>query len=233
MSEIKNVVALDIETCPVAIGNIPVDNIKYLLEKSKSKRTQKIIDVEKIDDEKGKVVVGPGSIGMPELNRVVCVCTYDGEGYDIAYWVDLDLIDEKTIILLDVFEDEHEQVCRWDDEGEMLSHVLDIIKFNQKIVTFNGNSFDLKYIALRSLLNGIRKIPVPLPSPTKRQFLMRKPVREGTVSSVRATYTFPWLSTPWLRHVWMSSSAHAPHSPLALSLRSSSRAVAADGRCVQ
>ena len=57
---------LDIETKPIAIQDLPKENKIYLEEKSKNKRSGKIIDGENY---------GNGAIGRFDLNEILCCCT--------------------------------------------------------------------------------------------------------------------------------------------------------------
>ena len=56
---------LDIETKPIAIQDLPKENKLYLEEKSKNKRSGKIIDRENY---------GNGAIGRFDLNAILCCC---------------------------------------------------------------------------------------------------------------------------------------------------------------
>ena len=83
-------VILDVETCPIPMNQIPAENKEYLVEKSKNKRSGKIIDGESY---------GNGAIGKFELNRILCCCMKKDDQETIAHTGD-----EKDIIS-DVFGD--------------------------------------------------------------------------------------------------------------------------------
>jgi len=58
-------ICIDIETCPIKMSEIPPENKAYLEEKSKNKRSGKIIDGEGY---------GQGAIGKFELSKILCCC---------------------------------------------------------------------------------------------------------------------------------------------------------------
>lgn len=58
-------IILDIETKPVKMSDLPKENLAYLVEKSKNKRSGKIIDGESY---------GAGAIGRFDLNAILCCC---------------------------------------------------------------------------------------------------------------------------------------------------------------
>ena len=124
-------IVIDIETAPVKIAEIPEENLAYLLEKNKSKRTQKIFEMDK-DKITG---FGPSAIGMPELSKIICCCALDGDGGEqhIPYNI---------------------------SERDILLDVAGRLKNAGQIVTFKGNSFDLPMLKIRGLLNGVA-MPIP------------------------------------------------------------------------
>lgn len=59
-------ITFDIETCPIKMSELPPENKAYLEEKSKNKRSGKIIDGD---------IYGKGAIGRWDLNEIICCCT--------------------------------------------------------------------------------------------------------------------------------------------------------------
>ena len=83
-------VFIDVETAPVSLKDLPPENKAYLAEKSKNKRSGKIIDGENY---------GAGAIGKFELSKIICCCIKkDDEEIINAY-----IGDEKELIK-EVFE---------------------------------------------------------------------------------------------------------------------------------
>ena len=82
-------ICVDIETCPIKISEIPKENKEYLIEKSKNKRSGKIID----GDNYGKA-----SIGKFELNRILCCCVKEDDKEIEAFFGD-----SEAGIISDVF----------------------------------------------------------------------------------------------------------------------------------
>ena len=83
-------IILDVETCPIKISEIPKENKEYLIEKSKNKRSGKIIDGENY---------GQGSIGKFELSKIICCCVKRDDEKIINSYIG----DEKELIK-EVFE---------------------------------------------------------------------------------------------------------------------------------
>ena len=112
-------IVLDKETSPIALKDLPPENKAYLEEKSKNKRSGKIIDGESY---------GQGAIGKFELSKILCCCVKEDNKEIEAYY------DDEQVLIYDVFE--------------RLVH-------QDHIITFNGNSFDLKLLKLRGVINGL------------------------------------------------------------------------------
>ena len=83
-------ICMDIETSPIALKDLPPENKAYLEEKSKNKRSGKIIDGESY---------GQGAIGKFELNKIICCCIKKDDEKIINSYVG----DEKELIK-EVFE---------------------------------------------------------------------------------------------------------------------------------
>ena len=83
-------VFIDVETAPVSLKDLPPENKAYLQEKSKNKRSGKIIDGENY---------GAGAIGKFELNKILCCCIKKDDEKVINSYVG----DEKELIK-EVFE---------------------------------------------------------------------------------------------------------------------------------
>jgi len=111
---------LDIETSPIALESLPPKNKEYLIEKSKNKRSGKIID----GDNYGKA-----SIGKFELSKILCCCVKE---------------DNKEI-----------EAFFGDSEAGIISDVFSMLKNQDHIITFNGNSFDLPMLKMRGLIHGL------------------------------------------------------------------------------
>ena len=83
-------ITIDIETAPIALKDLPPENKAYLQEKSKNKRSGKIIDGEKY---------GQGAIGKFELSKILCCCIKKDDEKIINSYIG----DEKELIK-EVFE---------------------------------------------------------------------------------------------------------------------------------
>jgi len=81
---------IDIETAPINVKEIPKENLDYLVEKSKNKRSGKIIDGEGY---------GRSAIGKFELNKIICCCVKRDDEKIINSYIG----DEKELIK-EVFE---------------------------------------------------------------------------------------------------------------------------------
>ena len=79
---------LDIETKPIAIQDLPKENKIYLEEKSKNKRSGKIIDGENY---------GNGAIGRFDLNSILCCCVKIDDKETVSH------IGEEKDIIKEVF----------------------------------------------------------------------------------------------------------------------------------
>ena len=117
---------LDIETKPVKMSDLPPENKEYLIEKSKNKRSGKIIDGENY---------GNGAIGKPELNQIICCCVKKDEEEIISYPAEM-LIPQP-------------------DEKNIIDNVFKQIVTQDHIITFNGNGFDLPMLKFRGLIYGL------------------------------------------------------------------------------
>jgi len=80
---------IDIETSPIALKDLPPENKAYLEEKSKNKRSGKIIDGEGY---------GQGAIGKFELSKILCCCVKEDDEEIEAYY------DDEQVLIYDVFE---------------------------------------------------------------------------------------------------------------------------------
>jgi len=83
-------ICIDIETSPIALKDLPPENKAYLEEKSKNKRSGKIIDGESY---------GNGAIGKFELNRILCCCVKEDDNAIGSYSYEGD----EALIISDVF----------------------------------------------------------------------------------------------------------------------------------
>ena len=83
-------IVIDVETAPVSLKDLPPENKAYLEEKSKNKRSGKIIDGENY---------GAGAIGKFELNKILCCCVKEDDNGIDTYRGD----DEQGLIQ-EVFE---------------------------------------------------------------------------------------------------------------------------------
>jgi len=83
-------ICIDIETSPIALKDLPPENKAYLEEKSKNKRSGKIIDGEGY---------GRSAIGKFELNKIICCCVKRDDEKIINSYIG----DEKELIK-EVFE---------------------------------------------------------------------------------------------------------------------------------
>jgi len=83
-------IVIDVETAPVSLKDLPPKNKEYLIEKSKNKRSGKIIDGESY---------GNGAIGKFELNRILCCCVKENDEEIEAYYGD-----NEHVLIYDVFE---------------------------------------------------------------------------------------------------------------------------------
>ena len=72
-------ICIDIETSPIALKDLPPENKAYLEEKSKNKRSGKIIDGENY---------GQGAIGKFELNKILCCCVKEDDKEIEAFFGD-------------------------------------------------------------------------------------------------------------------------------------------------
>ena len=83
-------ITIDIETAPIALKDLPPENKAYLQEKSKNKRSGKIIDGEGY---------GQGAIGKFELSKILCCCVKkNNEGIINSY------IGDERELIKEVFE---------------------------------------------------------------------------------------------------------------------------------
>jgi len=82
---------LDIETSPIALKDLPPENKEYLQEKSKNKRSGKIIDGEGY---------GQGAIGKFELSKILCCCVKEDKAPIEAYYGDEDVIIRRVFSML-------------------------------------------------------------------------------------------------------------------------------------
>jgi len=117
---------LDIETKPIAIKDLPAKNKEYLIEKSKNKRSGKIIDGESY---------GNGAIGRFDLNEILCCCVKKDEEEIIAY-----AGSEDTYV---------------GDAKDIISAVFAQLVTQDHVVTFNGNGFDLPMLKMRGIIHGL------------------------------------------------------------------------------
>jgi len=82
-------ICIDVETAPIALKDLPPENKAYLEEKSKNKRSGKIIDGEGY---------GNGAIGKFELNKILCCCVKEDNNCIEVYK------GEEILIISDVFD---------------------------------------------------------------------------------------------------------------------------------
>jgi len=119
-------ICIDVETCPIPVKDLPPENKAYLEEKSKNKRSGKIIDGESY---------GQGAIGKFELNRILCCCIKKDDEDIISYI--------------------NENINHKEDEKFIISGVFEQLVGQDHVIGFNHISFDLPMLKLRGLIHGL------------------------------------------------------------------------------
>ena len=82
-------IVIDIETAPIPVNELPAKNKEYLIEKSKPKKSKKIIIGEGY---------GNGAIGKFELSKILCCCVKEDDKEIEAFFGD-----SEAGIISDVF----------------------------------------------------------------------------------------------------------------------------------
>lgn len=140
------IIALDIETVPVDINKLSPDVIRYLLEKDENKRTDNTRFFKKQKEpDLNTLEYGGNAIDKWYLNKIICCCMYDGEKYYKFSF------SEHAIFTDNILKEE----VKFNTEKFMLDRINNEINNYGQFITFNGNTFDMPMLRMRSIENKV------------------------------------------------------------------------------